>query len=95
MRSAIWLAVPLAVMASTAAFADESAIQLREGVGLEAVEGNCGACHSLDYIQMNSPIQDKEGWSKTVTKMVKALGAPIPDEDQRTIIDYLAANYSK
>ena len=95
MRIAIWLAAALAVTASTAAFADESAIQLKKGTGLDAIEGNCGACHSLDYIQMNSPIQDKEGWSKTVTKMVKALGAPITDDDQKTIIDYLAANYSK
>lgn len=75
--------------------ADETAIQLKVGTGLDAVEGNCGACHSLDYILMNSPIQDQKGWTATVTKMVKALGAPIPQDDQKTIIAYLAANYGK
>lgn len=75
--------------------ADETIIQLKAGAGLDAVEGNCGACHSLDYILMNSPIQDQKGWTATVTKMVKALGAPITAEDQKVIIAYLSANYAK
>ena len=77
------------------AHADETAISLKPANGLDAVEGNCGACHSLDYIQMNSPIQDEKGWSATVGTMVKAMGAPISDEDQKAIIAYLSANYSK
>lgn len=83
------------MIAAVPAHADESAIQLKQGTGLDAVEGNCGACHSLDYIPMNSPIQDEKGWTATVTKMVKSLGAPIAEEDQKTIIAYLSANYAK
>jgi cytochrome c5 len=85
----------LLVLAASTARADEPVIELKKAQGVDAVEGNCGACHSLDYIQMNSPIQDKEGWSKTVGKMVKVMGAPITDSDQAAIIDYLAANYGK
>jgi hypothetical protein len=80
---------------TTPAFADESAIELRKGPGLDAVEANCATCHSLDYVQMNSPIQDKAGWTKTVDKMVKAFAAPIDAKDQTAIIDYLTANYGK
>lgn len=75
--------------------ADESAIELRKAQGVDVIEANCAACHSLDYVQMNSPIQDKEGWTKTVDKMVKTFGAPIDEKDQKTIIDYLAVNYGK
>lgn len=80
---------------ATGAFSDEDAIQLKSGAGVEVVQANCAACHSLDYVQMNSPIQDKEGWGKTVGKMVKTFGAPIAEADQTAIIEYLAANYSK
>ena len=55
--------------------------------------GNCGACHSLDYIQMNSPFLNATGWNAEVTKMIKAMGAPISDSDAKTIAEYLAKNY--
>jgi cytochrome c5 len=74
---------------------EESSIQLKQATDVEVVEQNCAACHSLDYILMNSPVQDKEGWAKTVEKMVKAFGAPITDADQKAIIDYLAASYGR
>jgi len=77
------------------ASADESASKVKRGDGVEVVEQNCAACHSLDYIQMNSVFLDQKGWSAEVTKMAKAFGAPIPKEDQAKIISYLVANYSK
>ena len=75
--------------------ADESTIVLKPGDGLDVVEGNCAACHSLDFIQMNSPIQDEKGWTETVAKMVHVMGAPITEDDQKQIITYLSTNYSK
>lgn len=78
-----------------AALADESDIALKQAPGVDVVEGNCAACHSLDMIQMNSPVQDAKGWAETVGKMVHVMGAPISDDDQKQIIAYLAANYSK
>jgi mono/diheme cytochrome c family protein len=75
--------------------ADEDTIKLKPGDGLEAVEDNCAACHSLDYIPMNSAFLDQKGWTGEVTKMVKAFGAPIEAADQQKIIAYLSAHYAK
>lgn len=77
------------------AASDEDAIQLKPGTGAEVVQANCGACHSLDYIQMNSPFLDEKGWTAEVTKMVKTFGAPVDEADQQQIIAYLVANYGK
>ena len=38
---------------------------------------SCNACHSLDYIPMNSPFLDRKGWEGSVTKMIKVMKAPI------------------
>ena len=83
----------LAIVAS--ARADETGTVLTEGAGVERVQAYCSMCHSLDYIVMNSPFQDRAGWDKTVTKMVKVMGAPLTPEDSAVVIDYLAANYGK
>ena len=75
------------------ALADETQIHLKDGPGRDKVEGNCAACHSLDYIQMNSPFMSTTTWDAEVTKMIKAFGAPISDADAAAIKDYLKANY--
>jgi mono/diheme cytochrome c family protein len=77
----------------TAAAAEEKPVALKPGQSLDLVEGNCAACHSLDYIQMNSPFLNAAGWQAEVTKMIKAYGAPIEDADAKSIVDYLAKNY--
>jgi mono/diheme cytochrome c family protein len=75
------------------AAADERPIELKPGAGREAVEDYCGACHSLDYIPMNSPFLNAAGWNAEVTKMIKAFGAPINETDAKSIANYLAKNY--
>lgn len=75
--------------------ADEAAVGLRDGEGRQAVEANCVMCHSLDYIQMNSPFLDRKGWEASVNKMIKVMGAPISEVDAKTIVDYLSAQYGK
>ena len=85
--------VALAALMALPAAADEPTVQLKPGPGLDKVEGNCGACHSLVYIQMNSPFLNAAGWNAEVTKMIKAFGAPISDADAKDIAAYLAANY--
>ncbi len=85
--------VSLTALAVVPAAADESAVALKPSPGLDKVQGNCGACHSLDYIPMNSPFLNAAGWNAEVTKMIKAMGAPISDDDAKTIVDYLAKNY--
>jgi len=89
------LAIILLVASLEVARADESDFYLKQTPGVEIVEGNCAACHSLDMIQMNYPVQDAKGWAETVGKMVRVMGAPISENDQKLIIAYLAANYSK
>ena len=92
-----WCATLASVLlcSGAAAQADESSVSLAAGEGVERVQASCAMCHSLDYIVMNSPFQDRAGWDKTVTKMVKVMGAPVPPEDALAIVDYLTANYGR
>ncbi len=73
--------------------AAEQQIALKKGPGVDKVEANCQACHSLSYIPMNSPFLNAAGWTAEVNKMIKVMGAPIDDADAKAIIDYLAKNY--
>ena len=63
--------------------------------GADKVEANCAACHSLDYIPMNSTFLNAAGWDAEVTKMISAFGAPISPDDAKIIGDYLKANYGQ
>jgi hypothetical protein len=85
----------LLVLAATLspALAAEQQIALKPAPGLDRVEANCGACHSLDYIPMNSPFLNAASWQAEVDKMIKAFGAPIDDADAKVIIEYLTRNY--
>ena len=83
----------LATALAVPALADERPVDLTKAAGLDKVERNCAACHSLDYIQMNSPFMNAATWDAEVTKMIKAYGAPISDADAAAIKDYLKANY--
>jgi cytochrome c5 len=92
-RNAI-TSVVLSTSIATAA-ADETSIRLTEGPGLTQVQASCSMCHSLDYILMNSPFQDKAAWEKTVNKMVKVMGAPLAADDIATVVTYLDSHYGK
>lgn len=89
------LAALLACAVAAAAWADESAIRLKDDPKREVVVANCIMCHSLDYIPMNSPVQDRKGWEATVTKMIKVMGAPIKADDVPVIVEYLGTYYGK
>jgi hypothetical protein len=86
-------ALVLTVLTAVAAAAEEKTIDLKKAPGVEKVEGHCAACHSLDYIEMNSPFLSPAGWDAAVTKMIKVFGAPIDDADAKVIGDYLKTNY--
>ncbi|TMH43875.1 MAG: cytochrome c [Betaproteobacteria bacterium] len=87
------LALVLA-LAAGAALAQEEKVVLKDAPGRDKAM-QCLACHSLDYIQMNSRFLDKAGWTASVNKMINAFGAPIPKEDVDAIATYLAENYGK
>lgn len=83
----------LSALIALPAVAEEKPVALKKAPGLDKVETNCAACHSLDYIQMNSPFPNAAAWDATVTKMIKAFGAPIQDADAKVIAEYLKKNY--
>lgn len=89
-----WLLAGLvATSPALANAADETGIVLAESEGRDRVQAMCSMCHSLDYIVINSPFQDRTAWEKTVRKMVTVMGAPLTDEDVAVIVNYLAAHY--
>jgi mono/diheme cytochrome c family protein len=89
-----YLAIALfAALLATPAAAQEKPVDLKKAPGLDVVQNYCAACHSLDYIQMNSPFPSAALWDAEVTKMIKAFGAPISEADAKTIADYLKKNY--
>jgi sulfite dehydrogenase (cytochrome) subunit B len=92
MRSIAIAAIMTALTAGSAG-ADERSVQLKQAPGLDKVAANCGGCHSLDYVPMNSPFLSAAGWDAEVAKMINAFGAPIGQADAKTIADYLKSNY--
>jgi mono/diheme cytochrome c family protein len=97
MRRAAALAAAgaLAALFAASAAAGEEPVQLKPGKGRELTSSRCITCHSLDYIPANAPVLDRAGWQKTVQKMRERFGAPISDEEARSILEYLAASYGK
>ena len=83
----------LVAMIVAPAWAEEKPVHLKSAPGLDKVEANCAACHSLDYVVINSPFLNATQWDATVSKMINAFGAPIDSADAKAIVDYLKANY--
>ena len=88
------LLVALLLLVGGNALAQESKLVLKDAPGREKAQV-CVACHSVDYIPMNSRFLDKAGWTASVNKMINAFGAPIAKEDVEAIATYLAENYGK
>ena len=82
------------LFSGTVALAQESKVQLKDGPGKDKA-AQCMACHSVDYLQMNSRFLDKAGWTASIKKMINAFGAPIPKEDVEPIAAYLAEHYGR
>jgi hypothetical protein len=51
-------------------------------------------CHSVDYIYMQPPLT-KDQWQAEVVKMKKVFGAPVPDGEVDTIVEYLMSQDGK
>jgi hypothetical protein len=74
--------------------AQERPIELATSPGRDVVEKYCGgSCHSLDYLTMNSPIFDRQGWTSELDKMINVFGAQTRPDEAAIIVDYLAKNY--
>ena len=95
MKAIILYSTFVLAVAMGVAVAQERRLDLKDGPGRAQVEANCGSCHSLDYVLMNSPFLDRNGWDGSVNKMIKVFGAPISADDAKAIVDYLNTNYGK
>jgi virginiamycin B lyase len=60
-----------------------------EGAGKSLVLGICGSCHDINRVTAG---YTPEGW-RTVIRMMQNFGAPIPQEQVATIMDYLTASF--
>jgi cytochrome c5 len=83
----------LAAAYAAGSWADEARVQLKEGPEAMTVRAHCSVCHSLDYIQMNSVFMKRAAWEAEVRKMMKVMGAPVPEQDVASLVDYLTRNY--
>jgi len=88
-----FVGVFFAALIAVPASGEEKPIELKKASGVDKVEANCTACHGLDYVLMNSPFPSAAVWDATITKMIKAFGAPIDEADAKVIADYLKKNY--
>ena len=78
---------------ASGAGADERVLRLKDAPDAATVRAHCSACHSIDYILMNAPFLKRAGWESEVRKMVKVMGAPVPDDEAARIVDYLVRQY--
>ena len=87
------LAVAVVLIGHPALAADEP-VPLKPGAGEDLATATCNACHTSDYIVMNSTFLTGDQWKAEVTKMRKAFGASIEDDTAAAISAYLAAHYA-
>ena len=101
MRRHVWLGLLLPALVTSAIAAadrmipmpaDHAYATLKPGPGVEVTRQQCVSCHSTDYIVMQ-PRGDAKQWDGVVTKMIKVFGAPVNDQDAKTIVEYLATQY--
>ena len=101
MRRVPWLGLLLLALATSALAAADKTIPmpadhayatLKPGPGVEVTRQQCLSCHSTDYIVMQ-PRGNAKQWDGVVTKMIKVFGAPVSDQDAKTIVEYLATQY--
>ncbi|RLA71030.1 MAG: sulfite:cytochrome C oxidoreductase subunit B [Epsilonproteobacteria bacterium] len=57
-----------------------------------AMQRNCQWCHSYGYI-INQGKQSRKFWHKSVVKMREVYKAPITEEDEKLVTDYLFKYY--
>jgi hypothetical protein len=59
------------------------------GPDADAINNSCLTCHSAGMI-LNQPAMPRAIWQAEVDKMRAVYKAPIPEEDVKPIVDYLA-----
>jgi len=67
-------------------------VALPDGAGKQLVETRCALCHDLERIAAVK--RKKQDWAPIVANMV-AWGAPATADQEKTMVDYLAANFGE
>ena len=80
----------LAAVAILVAITPADAQQLPNGPGKNETVRICGACHAPE--RSASVRLTREGWEDVLARMM-ALGAKGTDEDMKTVLEYLSANF--
>lgn len=86
-----WMLIGTCIAIS--AHGGEVPVKLASGAQAALVQARCSICHSLDYIVTNSPFLTRTAWEGEVRKMMKIMGAPVPEGEVASIVDYLSRNY--
>ena len=108
MKTSILLCVSALLMFMTVALADDHdyvregakrsitlptpAVSLKEGAGMDVTRRYCSICHSLDYITTQQKFP-RSKWLAEVNKMIKTYGAPVSEENAKTITNYITTQY--
>jgi hypothetical protein len=66
--------------------------EIKMGKHFDVVQANCLTCHSFGYI-LNQGKQSRAFWREKVEKMAHAFKAPITEEDQNLVTEYLFEQY--
>ena len=61
--------------------------------GYAIAQQKCVICHSADYINFQPPDLTQAQWTAEATKMRQAYGAPLDDQEIRSLGAYLAVAY--
>lgn len=66
--------------------------KLPDGKGKDIVEAACDGCHGLD--QIIGRAWSEEQWRTVLKKMIDK-GAVLSDEEFKTVVEYLVANFGE
>jgi quercetin dioxygenase-like cupin family protein len=70
--------------------AKEFSAQMPDGAGKKLIVEKCQLCHSLERVVTSQ--RAKDDWQAVIDLMVEE-GAPLTDDETKTVVNYLAANY--
>lgn len=69
-------------------------VQFKPGPGAQVAQTYCVICHSAGYVYMQPPLTRGQ-WEGEVNKMRKVYGAPLPEDQVKTVVDYLMTQNGK
>ena len=62
--------------------------KLPDGPGKMILQSSCTICHGLELLSG----RDEAAWKDTVDRMI-AMGAVVPDDQVKVLVDYLVTNF--